>query len=49
MASDIPIEQDNVESVSMFSEETVQNLTDGFLELLQPEVVRVQKSLEELT
>ncbi len=36
------------DSLGLFSDETVQSLTDGFLEILQPEVTRVQKSLDEL-
>ena len=36
------------ESLGLFSDETIENLTNGFLEILQPEVVRVQTSLEEL-
>ena len=38
--------QDN--SLKLFSDESIENLTDGFLEILQPEVTRVEKSLEEL-
>ena len=38
----------NAESVNLFTDETIENLTNGFLEILQPEVTRVQKSLEEL-
>ena len=36
------------DSQPLFSDETIQSLTNGFLEILQPEVTRVQKSLDEL-
>ena len=36
------------DSQALFSDETIQSLTNGFLEILQPEVTRVQKSLDEL-
>ncbi len=39
---------DSNEPINLFTDETVENLTNGFLEILQPEVTRVQKSLEEL-
>lgn len=39
----------NKESCNVFSSDTLSNLTDGFLNVLQPEAVRVEKSLQELT
>lgn len=35
-------------SSNIFTDETIDNLSNGFLEILQPEVSRVQKSLKEL-
>lgn len=34
---------------SFFSPETIDKLTEGFLNILQPEVLRVEQSLDELT
>lgn len=39
----------NKEICNVFSSETLSDLTDGFLNVLQPEAVRVEKSLQELT
>ena len=36
------------ERVGFVTEETVTQLSDGFLNILQPEVARVQESLQEL-
>ena len=36
------------ERAGFVTEETVAQLSDGFLNILQPEVVRVQESLQEL-
>ena len=35
-------------ALNLFTDETLQKLSDGFLEILLPEVTRVQRSLEEL-
>lgn len=37
-----------IEPLALFGTETVDNLTNGFLAILEPELVRVHKSLEEL-
>lgn len=39
----------NKDTCNVFSPDTLSNLTDGFLNVLQPEAVRVEKSLQELT
>ena len=36
-------------TVGVFSEEAIDKLTEGFLKSLQPEVLRVEQSLNELT
>lgn len=48
-AEELPTPQpkDN-DSTNLFTEETIDNLSSGFLEILQPEVTRVQQSLKEL-
>lgn len=38
-----------IQPLQLISPETIDKLTAGFLGLLEPEVVRVQQSLEELT
>jgi len=38
-----------LEPLDLFSTETVDNLANGFLSVLEPEMVRVQQSLQELT
>ncbi len=38
-----------LQSLDLFNENTVQQLCDGFLHIFQPELLRVQDSLRELT
>ncbi len=38
-----------IERLDLFTEETVDNLTNGFLTVLEPEISRVLKSINELT
>jgi hypothetical protein len=41
-------EDDPIQSLELFSAETVEQLSNGFLAVLEPELVHVQKSLNEL-
>lgn len=41
-------ESANIESLELFTADTVLALSDGFLSVLEPELVHVQKSLSEL-
>ncbi len=40
--------QEGLQSLDLFSEETVDKLAGGFLAVFEPELVRVERSLEEL-
>ncbi|XP_003388692.1 PREDICTED: uncharacterized protein LOC100634029 [Amphimedon queenslandica] len=40
---------DSSDELNFFSPETIENLTEGFLNILQPEVITVNKSLSDLT
>lgn len=42
-------EQSSTENIEIFTNETIDKLTQGFLNILQPEVLRVEQSLNELT
>ena len=44
----IPPTSAGIEPLALFGTETVDNLSNGFLAVLEPELVRVHKSLEEL-
>lgn len=48
MSEDITEEQESP-SLNVFSEEAIDELSQGFLHTLQPEVLRVEQSLNELT
>ena len=37
-----------MEPLDLFSTETIENLANGFLAVLEPELVRVHQSLQEL-
>ena len=41
-------ENDPIQSLELFSAETVEQLSNGFLAVLEPELLHVQKSLNEL-
>ena len=41
-------ENDPIQSLELFSAETVEQLSNGFLAVLEPELLHVQKSLSEL-
>ena len=43
-----PADSATIESLALFSAGTVDQLSDGFLAVLEPELCRVQKSLSEL-
>lgn len=41
-------QDDPIQSLELFSAETVEQLSNGFLAVLEPELLHVQKSLNEL-
>ena len=43
-----PADSATIESLALFSADTVDQLSDGFMAVLEPELCRVQKSLSEL-